>query len=283
MLLLENTLALLKEHWPKLVGLALGFIPVLWGIYRARRQWRAREFMSRFSVSLNVLRPDHDGTVLWIPAAGEYDVEEVFHRNRTATKIVRKAASATTPDEPFMVTIPEDDRMSILNEVANRVEVMLREGSFAALAGLPVPFVPLVIGLTCEKGADVRIRKIRALVVEESLLRNIDKIAGIRFDKPHHVVRAQTLRRMAHRYAEKPDFFARVVVALPIPEAPAVYDRESRHLVSENSSKSRAAAGDQPSTAEIPTAPISGEAGEERKAVREAFPGPMPKPPGGVA
>ena len=69
--------------------------------------------MSRFSVSLNVLRPDHDGTVLWIPAAGEYDVEEVFHRNRTATKIVRKAASATTPDEPFMVTIPEDDRMSI--------------------------------------------------------------------------------------------------------------------------------------------------------------------------
>jgi len=61
-----------------------------------------------------------------------------------------------------MVTIPEDDRMSILNEVANRVEVMLREGSFAALAGLPVRFVTLVIGLTCEKGADVRIRKTRS-------------------------------------------------------------------------------------------------------------------------
>ena len=233
--------------------------------------------MSRFSVSLNVLRPDHDGTVLWIPAAGEYDVEEVFHRNRTATKIVRKAASATTPDEPFMVTIPEDDRMSILNEVANRVEVMLREGSFAALAGLPVPFVPLVIGLTCEKGADVRIRKIRALVVEESLLRNIDKIAGIRFDKPHHVVRAQTLRRMAQLYTEKPDFFARVVVALPVYEAPP----ESRHLVSEYSSESLAAAGDRPRTAEVPTAPKSGgaEVGEDRKAVREALPGPIVGPP----
>jgi hypothetical protein len=115
---------------------------------------------------------------------------------------------------------------------------MLREGSFAALAGLPVRFVPLVIGLTCEKGADVRIRKIRALVVEESLLRNIDKLAGIRFDKPHHVVRAQTLRRMAQLYAEKPDFFARVVVALPIAQTPAVDERESRHPVSENSTKS---------------------------------------------
>jgi hypothetical protein len=230
--LLENTLAFLTEHWPKLLGLALGFLPVLWGIYRARRQWRAREFMSRFSVSLNVLRHEPGGTVLWIPAAGEYDVAEVFHRNRTAAQIVRKAALATTPDEPFLTTIPDDDRASILNEVANRVEVMLRAGSFAALAGLPVRFVPLVIGLTCEKGADVRIRKIRALVVDESLVRNIDTIAGAGFDKPHHVVRAQTLRRMAKLYAEKPGLFARVVVALPIAEAAAAGDRELRHLVS---------------------------------------------------
>jgi hypothetical protein len=116
---------------------------------------------------------------------------------------------------------------------------MLREGSFAALAGLPVRFVPLVIGLSCEKGADVRIRKIRALVVEESLLRNIDQIAGIAFDKPHHVVRAQTLRRMAKLYAEKPDFFTRVVVALRIPEALAVRERESPCLASEHAGESR--------------------------------------------
>src|SRR5262249_46231364 len=91
--------------------------------------------------------------------------------------------------------------------------------SFAALAGLPVRFVPLVLGLTCEKGADVRIRKIRALVVEESLLRNLDQLAEVRFDKPHHVVRVQTLRHMAKLYAEKPDLFIRLVIALRIPEA----------------------------------------------------------------
>jgi hypothetical protein len=221
--------------------------------------------MRRFSVSLNVLRQDHGGTVLWIPAAGEFDLEEVFHRNRTAVKIVRRAASATTPDEPFMVTIPEDDRAPILNEVANRVEVMLREGSFAALAGLPVRFIPLVIGLTCEKGADVRIRKIRALVVEESLLRNIGQIAEVRFDKPHHAVRALTLRRMARLYTEKADFFARLVVALPISEAPAVGERESRHLVSEHSSESRAAGADRPRASIAPTAARSGEAGGEEE------------------
>jgi hypothetical protein len=268
MLLLENALTFLKEHWPQLAGLSLGFIPVLWGIYRARREWRTRQFMSRFSVSLNILRDDQGGTVLWIPAAGEYDLEEVFHRNRTAVKIVRQAALATTPAEPFMATIPKDDRAPILNEIANRVEVMLREGSFAALAGLPVRFVPLVIGLSCEKGADVRIRKVRALVMEESLLRNIANIAELRFDKPHHVVRAQTLRRMARLYAEKPDFFARVVVALPISEA-SVGERESRHLVSEHGSELPAVEKDRPRAAVAPTAALSGETGvqEERKAV----------------
>jgi hypothetical protein len=219
--MLDHVLALLKEHWPKLAGLALGFLPVLWGIYRARREWRKREFMSRFSVSLNVLRPDPGGPALWIPAAGEYELEEVFHRNRLAVKIVRKAAYAATPEEPFLVTIPEDDRASILNEVANRVEVMLREGSFAALAGLPVRFVPLVLGLTCEKGADMRIRKIRAMVVEESLLRDVDRLAEARLDKPHHAVRVQTLRRMAKLYAERPNLFTRLVVALRVPEATA--------------------------------------------------------------
>jgi hypothetical protein len=221
MLLLEDALTLLKEHWPKLLGLALGFIPVLWGVYRARRQWRAREFISRFSVSLNVLRPEPDGTVLWIPAAEECDLEEVFHRNRTGVKIVRKAASATTAEEPFLTAIPEEDRTSILNEVANRVEVMLREGSFAALAGLPVRFVTMVIGLTCEKGADVRIRKTRALVVEESLLHDIGKLDGVRFDKPHHVFRRETLRHMAKRYAREPNLFARIHVALRTQEPSA--------------------------------------------------------------
>ena len=218
---METALTFLKDHWSKFIGLIVGFIPVLWGIYRARREWRKREFMSRFSISLNVLRQDAEGTTLWLPAAGEYDLEEVFHRNRMAVKIVRKAASLTTPEEPFLLTIPEDDRASILNEVANRVEVMLREGSFAVLAGLPVRFVPVVLGLTCEKGADVRIRKVRAMVVEESLLRGIDQIGEVRFDKPHHVVRLQTLRHMAKLYADKPNMFVRLVVALRVPEAAA--------------------------------------------------------------
>jgi hypothetical protein len=230
MLMLETALTFLKDHWSKFIGVIVGFIPVLWGIYRARREWRNRQFMSRFSISLNVLRPDPDGMTLWIPAAGEYDLEEIFHRNRMAVKIVRKAASLTTPTEPFLVTIPEDDRASILNEVANRVEVMLREGSFAVLAGLPVRFVPVVLGLTCEKGADVRIRKVRAMVVEESLLRGIDQIGELRFDKPHHVVRLQTLRHMAKLYSDKPNMFVRLVVALRVSEAAAARPAERPNL-----------------------------------------------------
>ncbi len=213
---LGTMLAFVKDYWWLISFLVLTLVPILWGIYRARRQWRTREFMSRFSISLNILRHDDGRPVLWIPAAAEFELDEVFHRNKTAMSIVLKAAHATTPEEPFLVTIPEDDRRSILNEVANRVEVMAHEGSFAALAGLPVHYVNVVVGLSCEKGADVRIRKIRALVVEESLLRNIDRLNDVRFDKPHHAVRRQTLRHMARLYADKPDLFTRVPVALRI-------------------------------------------------------------------
>ena len=157
---LQTCLELLREHWAKSLLVAPTLIPVLWGIYQARRQWKTREFMSRFSISLNMLRQQGEDAVLWLPAAEELQLEDVFHRNRTAVAIVRKAAYATTPEEPFLVTIPPEDCRSILNEVGNRVEVMFREGSFAVLAGLPVRYVNLVIGLTCEKGADVRIRKI---------------------------------------------------------------------------------------------------------------------------
>ena len=216
--LLEGFRALFQEHWPKLAGVALTAVPVLWGVYQAWRQWRTREFMSRFSISLNILRDDNGRRVLWIPAAAELDLEEVFHRNRTAVRIVRRAAYATTPQEPVLRTIPYDDRRTILNEVANRVEVMLRDGAFAALAGMPVRFMSLVVGLSCEKGADVRIRKIRALVAEEEFLRGIEGVGELKFDKPHHSVRYQTLRHMAKLYAEQPDLFARVTVALRVPE-----------------------------------------------------------------
>jgi hypothetical protein len=278
--MLENALASLKEHWAKLFAVALGFLPVLWGIYQARRQWRTRQFMSRFSVSLNILRADPDGMVLWIPAAAEYDVEEVFHRNRTAVRIVRRAAAAATPAEPFLVTIPEDDRKSLLNEVANRVEVMLRDGSFAALAGLPVQFMPLVIGLSCEKGADVRIRKIRALVVEESLLRNIEQLAAVRFDKPHHVVRAQTLRRMARLYGEQPDLFARIVVALPLAEPAAAREWKLRSAASGDSTRMRAAGPDLPWPEERPITAGSSEKGvdEDPRAVESSPNATTPAP-----
>jgi hypothetical protein len=216
---MEWLLDFLKTHGSQVGWIVVPLVPLLWGIYQARRQWKTREFMSRFSISLNMLRPEGDGMVLWLPAAEEFQLEEVFHRNQTAVRIVRKAAYATTPDEPFMVTIPADDRMSILNEVANRVEVIHREGSFAVMAGLPVQYLTLVIGLTCEKGADVRIRKIRALAAEEGLLFDIDRIMQTRLEKPHHAVRRQTLCRMARLYADHPGHFARIRVALRVPVA----------------------------------------------------------------
>jgi hypothetical protein len=111
-----------------------------------------------------------------------------------------------------------------------------------------VRYLSLVIGLTCEKGADVRIRKIRALVADEELLRHIERVAGTRLEKPHHAVRRQTLSRMARLYAEQPDLFARISVALRVPEETAEREQWFAAARAEQSSSTvSGGVGEQPS------------------------------------
>ena len=66
---LQACLDFFREHWARFIWLVPTMIPVLWGVYQARRQWKTREFMSRFSVSLNMLRREGEEMVLWLPAA----------------------------------------------------------------------------------------------------------------------------------------------------------------------------------------------------------------------
>ncbi|MBA4062248.1 MAG: hypothetical protein C0501_00815 [Isosphaera sp.] len=173
-----------------------------WGRYKANRQWAAKEFLDRVTVSLNVFA---DG-FLKIRTVLERSVDEVF-LNRVAADLVSSAARAATVDAPVLV-LPKDDRWYVLNFVLNAVAEQFVAGHIRRDAGQPVTAVRYALFLTCELVGDERIRKVRAMLVRADLLADFPyRDALPRLESPWHEDRVKTLRQAADLYRTEPDNF----------------------------------------------------------------------------
>ena len=106
-----------------------------WARRQAARQWRAKEFLDRVIVSLNIFA---DGG-LKIRTVMERSLAEVF-LNKLAVAKVWAAARATTVDNPVM-PIAKEDRWFLLNFVLNAVAELFVEGHVRRDAGVPVTVV----------------------------------------------------------------------------------------------------------------------------------------------
>jgi hypothetical protein len=177
------------------------FVGRYWGRYKARREWHAKEFMGRVIVSLNVFA---DG-FLKIRTVMERSLEEVF-LNQVAVDKVLAAAAKCTADDPLL-PIDRADRWYLLNFVLNAVAEHFADGQVKLDAGVPVTRVKYALFLTCELVGDERIRKVRAMLVKESILKAFPDTDGIGLENPWHADRIKTLRRAAAVYATDPDQF----------------------------------------------------------------------------
>src|SRR5215213_3662150 len=163
-----------------------------WARRRAHRQWYAKEFLDRVIVSLNIFADGY----LKIRTVMERSLDEIF-LNRLAVSKVWAAARATTVDSPLM-PIAREDRWFLLNFVLNAVAEHFVEGHIKRDAGLPVTVVKYALFLTCELVGDERIRKVRAMLIREELLRDFPHAATMpQLENPWHADRIKTLRAAA--------------------------------------------------------------------------------------
>ena len=88
----------------------------------------------------------------------------------------------------------------MLNSVLNELSEEFAEGFLAASMGAPTKAATFVFAITCEKHRDVRMNKIRVMIVEKSLLLEIDKLSEIEFERDSHHVRYHTLNMMRELY-----------------------------------------------------------------------------------
>lgn len=173
-----------------------------WGRWKAGREWRRKEFFNRIIVSLNIFADDY----LKIRTVMEDSLEKVF-LNQVAIDKVLKAAKACTANAPIL-PIEKADRWYILNFALNEVAERFSEGQVKQDAGLPVTKVRYSLFLTCELVGEERIRKIRAMLIRESLLREFPYQTTMpKLENPWHEDRIKTLRQAAVLYAKEPDNF----------------------------------------------------------------------------
>lgn len=194
--LIETVFEQLTEHWVKFVTGAV-FMAVGWyfGKRRAMARWQKKEFLDRLNVSLNVLQ---DGK-LRIRTLLEKTCEEVF-LNRVAAQNVMETARHTTESDPLL-PLPKEDYWYYLNSVLNEVSERFADGQLRRDAGLPVTVTQYLICLTCEQAGAVRTRKVRAMLVQKSVLENMPEEQP-ELESPTHITRWETLQRMAEQWQE---------------------------------------------------------------------------------
>lgn len=188
----------LDEHSVKFItaGVFLIFGWLL-GRFRSRRSFARREFLDRLNVSLNLIE---DGT-LKIRTVLEMRCEDVFLNTAAAAEVI-EAAKRTTGTDPVL-PLPAKDYWFYLNAVLNEVAERFSAGVLGRDMGLAVRCERYVIYLTCESAPNIRQRKIRAMLIKESLLLNLPEETP-KFESPHHDTRWRTLQALAKEYRSRP-------------------------------------------------------------------------------
>jgi hypothetical protein len=179
----------------------------LWGRHRALREWSQKRFMGRINVSVN----SFVNGCLKIRSLTERSLDEVF-LNPVAVQKVRAAAALTTVESPILPLVQEDCWF-LLNFVLSSFADRFSNGVIRFDAGPQVQAVVYRLFLTCEKVGDDRIHKVRALLIQEELLRDFPFMDGMpQLEDPSHADRIVTLRSAVKLFSTQPYHFMRVEI-----------------------------------------------------------------------
>ncbi len=187
---LKELLEILKVAWHPAATVVM--LLTVWATYRkARLMWQRRHFMTRINFTINYIE---NGT-LKFRTLREDDLGTILLNNEHGKKVVLRAAHRSTLDRPFL-ELPRRDAWTVLNAILNELSEQFAVGHLARSMGAPVKSQWYVFGLTCEKHREVRMNKLRVMIIEKSLLENIDRYEDLRFERESHHIRLQTLKRM---------------------------------------------------------------------------------------
>jgi len=202
-------------------GKSAGFFgSVISGIftwYHSREKWRTRKFHRRILLSLNTLQ---NGS-LRFRTLFEKDIEQVLLNNDHGVSIVMSSLKQATEENPF-IPLPDRERWFILNPILNIISEQYSYGFVAKDMGIKTKSCWFVFGLTFEK--EVRFQKMRVMMIQESVLKEIKDMKTPKFEHPAHCQRWSTLKQMSKLYEEQlrggPMWLMRIEICCPEDQIP---------------------------------------------------------------
>jgi hypothetical protein len=182
-----------------LVAFLVGIVCTWLAQRAARAAFTRRDFLHRVNFSLNYV----ENNELRIRTLKESDVDQIILDNRHGRNVILKAArNARRSDQAPFLDLPADCGWLVLNAILNEISEEFSAGHLAKSMGLPSRSCRYVFGATCEWDDDVKMRKIRVMIVAEDLLKTIDRFPLLKFQYPWHHVRYRTLLKMRELYQE---------------------------------------------------------------------------------
>jgi len=198
----------IEEHWIKfLTGLLVMAIGWFAGNWRARKKWQKKEFLDRLNVSLNSVT---EGT-LRIRTVLEKSSLEVFLNSVAAARITEASQKTTTADPTL--PLAKNDYWYYLNSILNEIAEKFAEGVIRRDMGLNSQSVSYLICLTSECAGEVRTRKVRAMLVQKSLLENLPEECPV-LESHSHSTRWKTLQFLSAEWTRNPWKFLEMEISL---------------------------------------------------------------------
>ena len=197
-------------------GLVAGLISTI-GILavtqHARHEWRSGQFKDRMNISLNIVSDE----TLRIRTIVEDQVRNMV-LSPYAQDLIKQAVRRTTEENEFLNFPSDRDAWLVYNEIINTIsEACGPQLLSVAARATELKEASFLIALTYERSKDVRIQKLRVLVVEESVLAHISSKAasgGIGLEVEHHRPRLRTLTKMYGQFTSG-NWPPHQIIALP--------------------------------------------------------------------
>lgn len=141
----------------------------------------------------------------------EKSCKDVF-LNDVAVAAIREASSKTSEADPTL-PLSESEYWCYLNSVLNEVSEQFSEGQLRRDMGLPVTVKRYLICLTSECAGDLKTRKVRAMLIQSSLLDALPEEQP-KLESPHHTTRWVTLKKLAKLRKSNPYKFLEIEICI---------------------------------------------------------------------
>jgi len=183
----------IQDHWAKVLGSLLFAVGSIVFIYlRHLKEWRSRQFCGVLNVSFDVIR---DG-VLLTSAVLEDRLEDALSSMPYTVGIIKRAAKKTTEEDPFLY-FAEKDRWHVMSQVL-AVIAETNRGVWNAVGdcNTTARFVTCHFAVTYERFEEMKVGKVRVVVVPEWALEGLEEDTFTTTEYTHHIGRIHTLMKM---------------------------------------------------------------------------------------